>query len=182
MYGNEADTGAALAAGGVARDDLCITTKVHPDQFGEAAFLPSVEASLTALRTDYVDILLLHWPTPGGDIGPSLKLLQQALDRGLARNIGVSNYTAAMMRQAGVPGDAGLSDLALGAQLAAFDAQHLTGVAKAQRPRRGVTQALEVHRHQRLLDLAEPPQKAGERLAQRRGGYRACSLHAVDSL
>jgi 2,5-diketo-D-gluconate reductase B len=49
---------------------------------------------------DQVDILLLHWPTPGGDIDLSLRLLQQAHDRGLARNIGVSNFTAAMMRQA----------------------------------------------------------------------------------
>ncbi len=100
MYGNEAETGAALAKGPVPRADLCLTTKVHPDQFGEAAFLPSVEASLTALRTDYVDILLLHWPPIGGDIAPSLRLLQKARDLGLARHIGVSNYTAQMMRDA----------------------------------------------------------------------------------
>lgn len=100
MYGNEADTGAALAAGGVARDALCITTKVHPDNFSDAAFLPSVEASLRALQIDQVDILLLHWPPVGGDIAPSLRLLQQALDRGLTRHIGVSNYTVQMMRDA----------------------------------------------------------------------------------
>ncbi len=100
MYGNESDTGAALAACGIARDDLCITTKVGIGNFTEATFLTSVEASLKALRLDQVDILLLHWPTPGGDIDLSLRLLQQAHDRGLARNIGVSNFTAAMMRQA----------------------------------------------------------------------------------
>lgn len=108
MYGNEADTGAALAASGVARDDLCITTKVGVGNFTEAAFLPSVEASLRALRIEAVDVLLLHWPTPGGDIALSLKLLQKAHDRGLARNIGVSNYTAAMMRQARATVDAPL--------------------------------------------------------------------------
>lgn len=100
MYGNEADTGAALAAGGVARDELCITTKVHPDNFTEAVFLPSVEASLKALQISRADILLLHWPPIGGDIAPSLRLLQQALDRGLTRHIGVSNYTVQMMRDA----------------------------------------------------------------------------------
>ncbi len=100
MYGNEADTGAALAACGVARDDLCITTKVGIENFTEATFLPSVEASLKALRVDHVDILLLHWPTPGGDIDLSLRLLQKAHDRGLTRHIGVSNFTATMMRQA----------------------------------------------------------------------------------
>lgn len=100
MYGNEADTGAALAECGVARDDLCITTKVGIENFTEATFLPSVEASLKALRISQADILLLHWPTPGGDVELSLRLLQQAHDRGLTRHIGVSNYTAAMMRQA----------------------------------------------------------------------------------
>ena len=100
MYGNEADTGAALAASGIARDDLCITTKVGVDNFTEDRFLPSVEASLKALQISRADILLLHWPTPGGDIAPSLRLLQQAHDRGLARHIGVSNYTAAMMAEA----------------------------------------------------------------------------------
>lgn len=108
MYGNEADTGAALADCGIARDDLCITTKVGIENFTEPTFLPSVEASLKALRISQVDILLLHWPTPGGDIAESLRLLQMAHDRGLARHIGVSNYTAAMMRQARARVDAPL--------------------------------------------------------------------------
>lgn len=100
MYGNESDTGAALADCGIARDDLCITTKVGIENFTPDRFLPSVEASLKALRISQADILLLHWPTPGGDVTQSLKLLQQAHDRGLARHIGISNYTAAMMRHA----------------------------------------------------------------------------------
>ena len=53
MYGNEAETGDALAATGLPRDALCITTKVHPDNFGEDRFIPSVEASLKALRVDF---------------------------------------------------------------------------------------------------------------------------------
>ena len=100
MYGNEAETGAALAECGVPRDQLCITTKVGVDNFTDAAFIPSVEASLDALQVDAVDVLLLHWPTPGGEIETSLRLLEDAYRRGLARNIGVSNYTAAMMRRA----------------------------------------------------------------------------------
>jgi 2,5-diketo-D-gluconate reductase B len=100
MYGNEDETGAALAACGIPRRDLCITTKVHPDNFPESRFMASVEASLKALRTNAVDILLLHWPPVGGDIAPSLALLRKALDAGLTRHIGVSNYTARMMRDA----------------------------------------------------------------------------------
>ena len=100
MYRNEADTGEALQATGVPRDELCITTKVHPDNYGEDRFIASVERSLRELRVDFVDVLLLHWPPAGGDVAPSLKLLEKALDAGLARNIGVSNYTVAMMRAA----------------------------------------------------------------------------------
>ncbi|MDJ0629419.1 MAG: aldo/keto reductase [Rhodobacter sp.] len=100
MYENEAETGEALKATGIARDDLCITTKVHPDNFGEDKFMASVEKSLSDLRIDWVDVLLLHWPPLGGDVAPSLKLLQQAYDRGLAKNIGVSNYTVRMLKDA----------------------------------------------------------------------------------
>lgn len=100
MYQNEADTGAALAGCGIPRDQLCITTKVGVENFTPETFMPSVEASLRALRVDLVDILLLHWPTPGGDIAQSLRLLEEAQIRGLTRHIGLSNYTAAMMRQA----------------------------------------------------------------------------------
>lgn len=100
MYGNEADTGTALADCGVPRDELCITTKVGVENYTEERFLPSVEASLRALQVDQVDMLLLHWPTPGGDIDLSLRLLEQAYRHGLAANIGLSNHTAAMMRRA----------------------------------------------------------------------------------
>ncbi|UVK43892.1 aldo/keto reductase [Mesorhizobium sp. AR07] len=100
MYGNEADVGEALAQTGAPRQDLCITTKVHPDNYGEALFLTSVEQSLKDLRLDYVDALLLHWPPLDGDIASPLGLLQSAQDKGLARHIGLSNFTASMMREA----------------------------------------------------------------------------------
>ncbi len=100
MYQNEAETGDALAETGLPRDELCITTKVENDNFSADRFLTSVETSLKALKTDYVDVLLLHWPPAGGDVRPSLELLQQAHDRQLTRNIGVSNYTVQMMREA----------------------------------------------------------------------------------
>lgn len=107
MYGNEAEVGAALRAARVPRAELCITTKVHPDNFGAERFLPSVEESLKKLQVDQVDVLLLHWPPIGASVVPSLKLLEQAARQGLAKHIGLSNYTAAMMRTArdtvGVP-------------------------------------------------------------------------------
>ena len=78
LYENEPETGEALEATGIARESLCVTTKVHPDNFSEENFLASVEESLKALRTGYVDVLLLHWPPIGGDIAPSLRLLEKA--------------------------------------------------------------------------------------------------------
>ncbi|MEO6300523.1 MAG: aldo/keto reductase [Paracoccaceae bacterium] len=99
-YGNEADTGAALAASGLARGELCITTKVSPDNAIAEKFMPSVEQSLRDLQVEQVDILLLHWPPADGNIAAPLRLLQQAQEAGLARHIGISNFTAQMMRDA----------------------------------------------------------------------------------
>jgi 2,5-diketo-D-gluconate reductase B len=100
MYGNEADLGEVLASSGVARVDLCLITKVHPNNYEPAKFLASVEQSLKDLRVSAVDALLLHWPPVEGGIAAPLRLLQDALNRGLARNIGISNHTSAMMREA----------------------------------------------------------------------------------
>lgn len=100
MYENETEVGEVLSASGVPRGDLCITTKVHPDNFTPERFLTSVQDSIRALRVEQVDVLLLHWPPANGDVVPSLRLLEAAQRAGLARHIGVSNYTAAMMREA----------------------------------------------------------------------------------
>jgi 2,5-diketo-D-gluconate reductase B len=99
MYGNEVEVGQALGRGGVARDELCITTKVHPDNDTDAAFMPSVRRSLEDLGLDAVDALLLHWPPVRTDIRPSLDRLRAALDAGLTRHIGISNFNARMMRE-----------------------------------------------------------------------------------
>jgi 2,5-diketo-D-gluconate reductase B len=107
MYRNESDLGAVLADLPVPRSELCITTKVHPENYAEDKFLASVEKSLLDLKLDYVDVLALHWPPIDRDIVPSLRLLEKAQTSGFTRNVGVSNYTAAMMRIAktaiGVP-------------------------------------------------------------------------------
>lgn len=100
MYGNEAEVGDALAASGLAREALCVVTKAHPRHFGAAAFLPSVERSVAALKTGPVDLLLLHWPPVDGDVRPSLEQLAKARDQGFARHVGVSNYTIAMLETA----------------------------------------------------------------------------------
>ena len=100
MYGNEAEIGEVLEASGLPRDEICVTTKVLTNNFEEGKFLLSVEESLKKLRLGQVDVLLLHWPPSDGNVVPSLKLLAEAYNRGLARNVGVSNYTIRMMRDA----------------------------------------------------------------------------------
>ena len=100
MYGNEADLGVAIRRANVSTADLLITTKVHPDNYTDEKFLKSVEASLGALGVARIDLMLLHWPDPSGDNRKALSLLREAKRGGLATEIGVSNFTAAMMREA----------------------------------------------------------------------------------
>ncbi len=100
LYQNEVETGRCIANSGIARDEFLITTKVMPANFDDKLFMPSVEQSLNNLQLDKIDVLLLHWPPGDGNIEPTVKLLNQALDLGYTRHIGVSNYTSAMMKQA----------------------------------------------------------------------------------
>ncbi|MGI9538296.1 MAG: aldo/keto reductase [Desulfocapsaceae bacterium] len=98
QYENEKEIGEFIASSAIPRNQLCITTKVCPSKFTESKFIRSVEESLKSLQLDTIDILLVHWPPVGGDIKLSLELLEKAYHQGLAKNIGVSNYTVQMMR------------------------------------------------------------------------------------
>ena len=95
MYGNEAEVGAALEASGIARGDLFVTTKVDNSNHEPERAAASIERSLEDLRTDYVDLLLVHWPLPtlyGGDVALPWPALEDAFTAGRARAIGLSNY------------------------------------------------------------------------------------------
>ncbi len=100
MYGNERAVGDCLRTLDVPRDQLFVTTKVSPNNFAAADFLPSVEQSLRDLQMDQVDMLLLHWPDQHGDNAAALDQLQIAHDRSYAAHIGISNYTVSMMEDA----------------------------------------------------------------------------------
>ncbi|MGI9419390.1 MAG: aldo/keto reductase [Geminicoccaceae bacterium] len=92
MYRNEADVGRALAESAIPREQIFVTTKVHPDNYGAADFAPSVGQSLEALGIDQVDLLLLHWPHPSLEMEAVLDRLVAAQEAGQARTIGVSNF------------------------------------------------------------------------------------------
>ena len=99
-YDNEDEVGAALAGAGVERDEIFLTTKIFPGDFQPERLRAAAEQSLRALRTDYVDLLLLHWPDPEVALDRTLGALDELRDEGKARQIGVSNFPAGMLAHA----------------------------------------------------------------------------------
>ncbi len=100
MYGNEDAVGAALARTDVARGDIHLTTKVWWENLQPDAMRRAMDDSLRKLRTPYVDLYLIHWPAPDMDLGATLGQMVRFQEQGLARHIGVSNFTVALLRQA----------------------------------------------------------------------------------
>ena len=102
IYKNEADVGQAIAEGGVPRSELFITTKIWVDNYAADKLIPSLRDSLSKLRTDYVDLLLIHWPAPGNgvELREYMTALAEAKKLGLTRQIGVSNFNIELTRQA----------------------------------------------------------------------------------
>jgi 2,5-diketo-D-gluconate reductase B len=100
IYENETAVGEGLRAAGVARDDVFITTKVWWSRFAAGDLERSVEESVKRLKLDAVDLLLLHWPNSSVPLEETIGALNHAKERGLARHIGVSNFTVALVEQA----------------------------------------------------------------------------------
>lgn len=91
-YFNEEGVGAAVASCGVPREELFITTKVWISHAGEKAAAQSIDDSLRKLRTDYIDLLLIHQAY--GDYYGTYRAMETALQAGKLRAIGVSNFGA----------------------------------------------------------------------------------------
>jgi 2,5-diketo-D-gluconate reductase A len=93
IYGNEEGVGRALAASGIAREELYVTTKLWNDDQGTRSALDAFDASLERLGLDYVDLYLIHWPVPSQDrYVEAWQALAQIRESGRARSIGVSNF------------------------------------------------------------------------------------------
>jgi 2,5-diketo-D-gluconate reductase A len=93
IYGNEEGVGRAIAASGLARDELFITTKLWNDDQGTESAHAAIDRSLDKLGLDFVDLYLIHWPTPKKDrYVESWHALEQIASDGKARSIGVSNF------------------------------------------------------------------------------------------
>ncbi|MBC3438025.1 2,5-didehydrogluconate reductase DkgB [Pseudomonas sp. BW16M2] len=102
IYKNEAEVGQAIAESGVPRDELFITTKIWVDHYAADKLIPSLHESLAKLRTDHVDLLLIHWPAPGNgvELPEYMQALAEAKRQGLTREIGISNFNIELTRQA----------------------------------------------------------------------------------
>ena len=99
-YGNEAEVGAGIAQSGVDRSEIFLTTKVFPGDFEPEALKAAAEDSLRALGTDYLDLLLLHWPDDSVPLERTLGALTELREAGLIRNLGVSNFPAGLLERA----------------------------------------------------------------------------------
>jgi 2,5-diketo-D-gluconate reductase B len=100
MYGNEREVGDGLRASGVKRDEVFVTTKIWPDHFAPRELERAARDCLVRLRLSEVDLLLLHWPNSRVPLAETIGALCKVKRDGLARHIGVSNFTLALIDDA----------------------------------------------------------------------------------
>ena len=100
VYENEREVGEGLRASRVRREDVFVTTKVWTTHFAPNDLERSTKESLTKLRLFEVDLLLLHWPNPQVPLSETLGALAHVKKLGMARHIGVSNFTVALIDEA----------------------------------------------------------------------------------
>ncbi|MEJ7798071.1 MAG: aldo/keto reductase [Solirubrobacteraceae bacterium] len=100
MYGNEAQVGQGLHDSGRNRDEVFLTTKLQPDDLSASGVHDQLEHSLRDLRTEYVDLLLIHWPGSDAPLAETLGAMLEAREAGRVRHVGVSNFSGALLREA----------------------------------------------------------------------------------
>jgi len=99
LYGNETEIGAAIRDSGVRRGELFLTTKIPMGELRASQIRRNVVQSLQRLGTDYVDLLLIHWPSRREPLAETLATFAEARIKGQTRFIGVSNFTVALLRE-----------------------------------------------------------------------------------
>lgn len=102
IYENEAAIGQAIIATGIPREDLYITTKIWIENLSKDKLISSLKKSLGDLQTNYVDLTLIHWPSPNDAVSVEefMQVLLDAKKLGLTREIGISNFTIPLMKKA----------------------------------------------------------------------------------
>ena len=100
MYGNEAEVGRGLEESGVDRSGVFLTTKIWPSDFAHDRVISKTHESLKKLGTDYVDLLLMHWPGDGVPLGETLGAMRELQDEGGVLYVGVSNFSPSLVEEA----------------------------------------------------------------------------------
>jgi len=100
MYDNEREVGEGLRASGVARDDVFVTTKVWSTHLAARDLEQAARQSLARLKLEQVDLLLIHWPNPRIPLAETIPALCRMKAEGVARHIGVSNFTVPLLDEA----------------------------------------------------------------------------------
>lgn len=100
MYGNEEEVGKAVKNSGIDREDIFITTKIQPSNLDHDSLKENTDDSLRRLQTDYVDLLLIHWPNEAIPVQESLRAMHELKGDGKIKQIGVSNFTVDLLEEA----------------------------------------------------------------------------------
>jgi 2,5-diketo-D-gluconate reductase B len=100
IYHNEEEVGECIAASCIPRSEVFVTTKVWVANYPKSRFAASVDEGLRKLRSDYVDLLLLHWPHESVPLAEQIGLLNETVRAGKVRHIGVSNFNRQLLEQA----------------------------------------------------------------------------------
>lgn len=100
MYENEAEIGRGIRESGVRREEVFVTTKIWSTHLAPKAFVNATKASIKRLRTDYIDLLEIHWPNPRVPLAETMGALCMMKIEGYARHIGVSNFSPALLHEA----------------------------------------------------------------------------------
>ena len=102
IYGNETEVGQAIELSGINRHDLFLTTKIWTENYSAEKLIPSLKESLHKLKTDAVNLTLIHWPAPstGVNITELMQNLLEAKQQGLTEHIGISNFNIELTQQA----------------------------------------------------------------------------------
>ncbi|PTW59080.1 2,5-diketo-D-gluconate reductase B [Breoghania corrubedonensis] len=100
MYENEEGVGAGLAVSSVPRADIFLTTKVWHDHLTRDGIRRALDGSLEKLKTDHVDLYLVHWPAPDMDMGEIFETMAALKEEGLIKAMGAANFTVDLMKSA----------------------------------------------------------------------------------